>query len=70
MYPLTLGDENVAGSKNGSLEADFQAWSSHLATRLTLNNGIGQQHHHIDHNICSSSLKKRLTAKKEQIENE
>lgn len=30
--PTVLGDENVANSKHGSLEADLQAWQQQLTT--------------------------------------
>ena len=37
-HPLGLGDENVAGSRHGSLEADFSAWSAALRHRIERNN--------------------------------
>jgi tRNA wybutosine-synthesizing protein 1 len=32
---LGLGDENVAESKQGSIEKDFQVWKEHLISRIT-----------------------------------
>jgi len=33
--PLALGDENVAESKEGSIEADFQVWKEKLVSKIT-----------------------------------
>ena len=42
-HPLGLGDENVAGSRHGSLEADFSAWSSALIARINKDNNSGEE---------------------------
>ena len=34
-HSLCLGDENVAGSKHGNMEADFDYWKNSLAQRIT-----------------------------------
>ncbi|OQV22133.1 S-adenosyl-L-methionine-dependent tRNA 4-demethylwyosine synthase [Hypsibius exemplaris] len=35
VLPLYLGDENVSGSKHGSIRKDFEAWSSALLEKLS-----------------------------------
>jgi len=36
LIPFGLGDDNVNGTKLGSLEADFEEWTTKLATKLTV----------------------------------
>ena len=40
-HSLGLGDENVAGSKYGSMEADFEKWSTLFVQRVEKWNGVG-----------------------------
>ena len=40
LMPLTLGDEDPAGSKHGSIEMDFQQWCDDYTLMLTAGPGV------------------------------
>ena len=54
LLPLGLGDQNVAESECGSIEADFTAWKAKLVERL-----LGVASDHLSHrsNATGSAAK-------------
>ena len=63
--PLGLGDENVANSLNGSLEADFDHWSAGVLHLLKgLDNPVEKSGCSKGNDCCSKKKKKRVTGKR------
>ena len=62
--PLGLGDENVAQSLNGNLEADFDLWCEGILHLLKVNENVEEKKSCSKGNDCCSKKKKNRAKKK------